>query len=651
MKNLNFYKMYTRHLIFILFVTLVFAIQTRAQTDEKSHSQLHGLLGFPSYSFDTGWLGADVGIGIYVKFGGSIGGTLAETYVNGKGVLDHKSNSQWSLKFNGTSGQAKMVFGLQAYAKYKLVVPIYGTYKDDLPFLPNADFSWTDNKNFTPYLFNSTVKLSDSFQDQPIIEKSIGVASVIDLHAGIVLSSSATNTISGDYINSSAGSFNSNTITRNLNISGTSYTVNSIYEKMKSDLTFSLTPKGTIGVTVLFTDYSLSVPFFKIPISVPEKTFSTSSASLTFNTNYNSGNSNNTASKFIQVASSSNRSSNSTYINNTACNGKSDALVFVTPNLSPNSGSGEFNNSPIGVWYNGSKWAIFNQNRSGMPQGAAFNVFVTFPGSNAFVHTATSSNTANSYTFLDNPRLNGNPNAIFIVTQNWNPPGGKKIYNNAPIGVAYDGTHWSIFNESNKNMPIGAAFNVYIPSSTNDVLVLSSNTQRYYSTINNSLLNSKKDAIFFTTQLWNRGGRSNGIWNNTPSGVMYNTSSNRWAVFNQNKSSIPPDAAFNIFVSNSITDVENNGQNELTKEYTLYQNYPNPFNPTTNIEFSLPKQSHVRIDVYNTIGQRVKSLVNGELSAGKHIVTFNASGLSSGVYLYRLQAGDFIESRKLMLMK
>ena len=132
---------------------------------------------------------------------------------------------------------------------------------------------------------------------------------------------------------------------------------------------------------------------------------------------------------------------------------------------------------------------------------------------------------------------------------------------------------------------------------------------------------------------------------------MYNTSSNRWAVFNQNKSSIPPDAAFNIFVSNSITDVENNGQNELTKEYTLYQNYPNPFNPTTNIEFSLPKQSHVRIDVYNTIGQRVKSLVNGELSAGKHIVTFNASGLSSGVYLYRLQAGDFIESRKLMLMK
>jgi hypothetical protein len=91
--------------------------------------------------------------------------------------------------------------------------------------------------------------------------------------------------------------------------------------------------------------------------------------------------------------------------------------------------------------------------------------------------------------------------------------------------------------------------------------------------------------------------------------------------------------------------------NELPTEFSLRQNYPNPFNPSTNIEFSLPVSSHVVLEVFTIQGQRVARLVNGNLEAGIHSVSFDASSLGSGVYLYRIQAGDFIRVNKMMLIK
>jgi hypothetical protein len=86
-------------------------------------------------------------------------------------------------------------------------------------------------------------------------------------------------------------------------------------------------------------------------------------------------------------------------------------------------------------------------------------------------------------------------------------------------------------------------------------------------------------------------------------------------------------------------------------EFELSQNYPNPFNPSTSIKFSVPDLSFVNITVYNLIGQEVTQLVNKELQKGYYEVSFNASNLPSGVYLYRLQAGNFAETKKMMLMK
>ena len=83
----------------------------------------------------------------------------------------------------------------------------------------------------------------------------------------------------------------------------------------------------------------------------------------------------------------------------------------------------------------------------------------------------------------------------------------------------------------------------------------------------------------------------------------------------------------------------------------LSQNFPNPFNPSTAIRYSLPGRSHVTLTVFNTLGQQVAQLVDGEVDAGYHEVKFDASGLSSGVYLYRMQAGGFVATRRLVQLR
>jgi len=99
-----------------------------------------------------------------------------------------------------------------------------------------------------------------------------------------------------------------------------------------------------------------------------------------------------------------------------------------------------------------------------------------------------------------------------------------------------------------------------------------------------------------------------------------------------------------------VSDVEPINQ-IAPSDFSLDQNYPNPFNPSTTINFSIPVESFITLDVYNAIGQKVASLVNETKSAGNYKVDFNASNLTSGIYFYKISAGNFTETKKMILMK
>jgi hypothetical protein len=106
---------------------------------------------------------------------------------------------------------------------------------------------------------------------------------------------------------------------------------------------------------------------------------------------------------------------------------------------------------------------------------------------------------------------------------------------------------------------------------------------------------------------------------------------------------------FTTAVSGVVTSTE--GGDAIPTAYDLSQNYPNPFNPTTTIRYALPQASYVTLTVYNIVGQRVATLVSDTKSAGYHDVRFDASGLGSGAYVYRIQAGSFSQTRTLFLVK
>ena len=98
------------------------------------------------------------------------------------------------------------------------------------------------------------------------------------------------------------------------------------------------------------------------------------------------------------------------------------------------------------------------------------------------------------------------------------------------------------------------------------------------------------------------------------------------------------------------TSIENIDR-QTPGQFTLNQNYPNPFNPTTTISYELPQTAFVTISVYNLLGQRMTQLVNQQMGSGSHSVSFDASTLSSGMYIYRLEAGDFVQTRSMTLIK
>jgi len=119
--------------------------------------------------------------------------------------------------------------------------------------------------------------------------------------------------------------------------------------------------------------------------------------------------------------------------------------------------------------------------------------------------------------------------------------------------------------------------------------------------------------------------------------------------------SLEPSSDYKIFIR-SISNQNTIGlsENNFTispDEFLLMQNYPNPFNPNTTIQYSISEKGRVLLEVFDIIGQRIKTLVDEEQDAGLYEISFSSNGLSSGIYLYRMVSGDFVQMKKMILLK
>ena len=138
----------------------------------------------------------------------------------------------------------------------------------------------------------------------------------------------------------------------------------------------------------------------------------------------------------------------------------------------------------------------------------------------------------------------------------------------------------------------------------------------------------------------------------------YSVSSSSYGYSDAQTSNISLDYSTNYSTSTSftltpqtVTEVSTNNNPSEIKSFELNQNYPNPFNPSTIINYTVPVESKVVLKVYNILGKEVATLVNDVKQAGSYNITFNASKLASGVYFYQLSAGNFVSTKKLILMK
>ena len=203
--------------------------------------------------------------------------------------------------------------------------------------------------------------------------------------------------------------------------------------------------------------------------------------------------------------------------------------------------------------------------------------------------------------------------------------------------------------------------NIFAGTSGSGGVYLSTNNGTSWAAVNNGLTNTSVQSLAVSgTNIF--AGTQGGVFLSTNNGTSWtavnhgltNTSVLSLAVSGTNIfAGTWGNDIFEAAISDLLnyTDIGPTKTENTAQSYFLFQNYPNPFNPSTMINYSVPKSSMVTIKVYDVRGREVEKLVNEEKPAGIYSINFNASDLSSGVYFYKMQAGNFVETKKLILLK
>lgn len=228
----------------------------------------------------------------------------------------------------------------------------------------------------------------------------------------------------------------------------------------------------------------------------------------------------------------------------------------------------------------------------------------------------------------------------------------------------FDGNEWTVYYYSHSKaeyMAVDKNNNIWIATFSGGLVKFDGANWSTYNRANSDLPSNYVNAIVFDS--------IGNIWVGTDGGLA-KFDGNNWTVFRSSNSDLLHNSVISLAFDNLdnlwigtrngisvykeggvILSVEEKNEEQISTNYTLSQNYPNPFNPSTTIEYSIPKRSHITIKVYDLLGREVATLINEEKPAGNYSITFDASNLSSGVYFYKLTAGTFNQTKKLILVK
>lgn len=246
---------------------------------------------------------------------------------------------------------------------------------------------------------------------------------------------------------------------------------------------------------------------------------------------------------FVHTTTPENLDGHMTRLDHSTLNGQPDKLLFVTPVL------GVENPHTVGVWYDKAtgQWTIYNEDRVVMPEGAMFNVVAIDPSApSAFTHTTTPENTVDYYTIISHPTSDYEAKAKLLITPNWS-----ESYAPGPLGVWFDGEHWSIYRQDKEPIAPGVRFNVMVvPAGKTDVsgldpFIVDAETHRAGFAVTRKnvteLQNLKPDAILFIAHNWSEKGP----YNYGVPALQFNGL--HWNIVNQNAVNFEHGAMFNVF--------------------------------------------------------------------------------------------------------
>ncbi|WP_147309555.1 T9SS type A sorting domain-containing protein [Marixanthomonas ophiurae] len=333
---------------------------------------------------------------------------------------------------------------------------------------------------------------------------------------------------------------------------------------------------------------------------------------------------------FVHKATTGNSSGNVSTLDHPDLNGNSSANFIVTHNLD-NEGV-QYNDKVTGTWYNGSSWTVFNEDASTMVEGSSYNIYIPAGGKMISVEADGSSFDLE----LNDPAINGDPNAVMVYATYWNPNG---VYNDNNYGFWYDtiAERWNIYNEDTAiNIPAGAVFTILIDDSTGGATAFSHTATAptsNYTVIDHPSLNNKPNAYPVVSPNWGTTGDPSNINIDSTIGVWYNGTN--WTIYTEDVSTMPTNAKFNVYVADPTLGVE---ENESIAEIS---SYPNPTNG--DVTFT-SKEAITAISFYNILGQEVKQIYGNN----SNNLTIDISGLAAGNYIAKVQAGTAVESVKLI---